>query len=248
MTDGYMERLDKLLAASGAGSRSEVKNMLRAGRVKVNGTVVKDGQYKAEEGAEILLDGHPVNTEKYRYFMLNKPVGLVSSTQEEAGGAGTVTDLFRSEKIRGLFPVGRLDKDTTGLLIITNDGPLGHILTAPSHHVDKCYEATVKGILTESAVESFAAGFAFKDFTSKPARLEILETDVVNGISRARVTVSEGKFHQVKRMFLKVDCEVTALKRLSMGSLRLDETLEEGKYRPLTESELATLKMEAGAD
>lgn len=241
-----MERLDKLLAASGAGSRSEVKLLLRAGRVCVNGQRITDAQYKVEAGAEVTLDGKPLNTEKYRYYLLNKPAGLVSSTKEEAGGACTVLELFKNERVRDLFPVGRLDKDTTGLLIITNDGQLGHILTAPSHHVDKCYEATVNGILTENDIACFAQGFEFKEFTSKPAKLKILETDKEMGVSRALVTISEGKFHQVKRMFLKVGCEVTALKRVSMGSISLDDELAEGQYRPLTTEELAILRQEAG--
>lgn len=237
-----MERLDKILAAAGAGSRSDVKAVIRAGRVKVNGNTVKDPQQKISEEDVVMLDGKALNTSKFRYYMLNKPCGLISSTREEAGGAGTVTGLFQNEGVKDLFPVGRLDKDTSGLLIVTNDGRLGHTLTSPSYHVDKTYYAKVKGILTEKEVESFASGFEFKDFTSRPSLLKILGTDTDIGMSEALVTIHEGKFHQVRRMFLKTGCEVTELKRIAMGSLELDPELKAGEYRELTVSELEYLK------
>lgn len=237
-----MERLDKIIANAGFGSRSDVKLLVKAGRIRVNGTVEKDIGRKVSETDEILVDGKAVNTCRFRYFMLNKPAGLVSSTEDEKDGSENVIRLFNNEKIKGLFPVGRLDKDTTGLLIITNDGELGHRLTSPAHHEEKVYEALLNGIPDESAAEAFAKGIEFKDFTSKPAKLEIISTEEAENRSLARVTITEGKFHQVKRMFLKVGCEVIALKRLSMGGLKLDASLQEGMYRELTSDELALIR------
>lgn len=240
--DITMERLDKILASSGAGSRSDVKAFVRAGRVKINGCIIKDPQVKVADTDIVLLDGRKINTAHYHYFMLNKPTDTVSSTKEEAGGAKTVIDLFKSEKLKNLFPVGRLDKDTTGLLLVTDDGELGHRLTSPAHHVDKCYEATVHGVLTGEHIKRFAEGFSFKDFSSEPAKLEIIKADPANNLSRARVTIHEGKFHQIKRMFLKIGCEVKALKRIAMGALVLDEGLRAGQYRALTPEEIELLR------
>lgn len=232
-----MERIDKVLSNSGGLSRAEAKLYIKNGRIKVNGTVVKDPGLKVSEEDEVLIDGKAVNTSKFRYFMLNKPTGYISSTEPEPGDRSpNVISLFKEEGIKGLFPVGRLDKDTTGLLLVTNDGKLGHRLTAPGKHVDKTYLAKVKGHLGEEAKAAFAQGFEFKDFKSAPAKLEILETK--EDFSTAKVTISEGKFHQVKRMFLKVECEVVELKRISMGCLKLDESLKLGEYRELKKEEL----------
>ena len=245
-----MERIDKILSNYGGVSRAEAKVLLKAGKVKVNGEIVKDSGAKVSEDDKVELDGKALSHKKYRYFMLNKPAGYISSTEPEPGDTSpNVISLFRKEGIKGLFPVGRLDKDTTGLLLVTNDGELGHRLTAPGKHVDKTYLAKVKGRLTEDAVQAFENGFEFKEFTSAPARLEILNVgsneDTDNGsdtaavFSTAKVTISEGKFHQVKRMFLKVGCEVVELKRLSMGKLVLDESLKPGEYKELTENDLS---------
>jgi 16S rRNA pseudouridine516 synthase len=245
-----MERIDKILSNYGGVSRAEAKVLLKAGKVKVNGETVKDSGAKVSENDKVELDGKTLSLKKYRYFMLNKPAGYISSTEPEPGDTSpNVISLFKKEGIKGLFPVGRLDKDTTGLLLVTNDGELGHRLTAPGKHVDKTYLAKVKGRLTEDAVQAFEKGFDFKEFTSAPARLEILgvssNEEIFNGsetsavFSTAKVTVSEGKFHQVKRMFLKVGCEVVELKRLSMGKLVLDENLKPGEYRELTETDLS---------
>lgn len=234
---GKMERLDRILSNYGGVSRAEAKTLLKAGKVKVNGETVRDGGVKTDENDRVELDGRLLCTKKYRYFMLNKPAGYISSTEPEPGDdSPNVISLFKKEGIKGLFPVGRLDKDTTGLLLITNDGELGHRLTAPGKHVDKTYLAKVRGRLSEDAVRSFEKGFDFKEFTSAPAKLEILSTDCNDDefFSTARVTISEGKFHQVKRMFLKVGCEVAELKRLSMGNLMLDESLKPGEYKELT--------------
>jgi len=246
-----MERIDKILSNYGGVSRAEAKVLLKAGKVKVNGEIVKDSGAKVSEDDNVELDGRKLSLLKYRYFMLNKPAGYISSTEPEPGDTSpNVISLFKKEGIKGLFPVGRLDKDTTGLLLVTNDGELGHKLTAPCKHVDKTYLAKVKGRLTENAIQAFEKGFDFKEFTSAPARLEILNVGsndeaIVNGsdtaavFSTAKVTISEGKFHQVKRMFLKVGCEVVELKRLSMGKLVLDESLKPGEYKELTENDLS---------
>ena len=171
--------------------------------------------------------------------MLNKPSGYISSTEDEqADTSPNVVSLLKNEGVKGLFPVGRLDKDTTGLLIITNDGELGHRLTSPSRNIEKCYIAEVDGILTKEDTEAFSKGFEFKEFTSKPAKLEILNTDTENNTSIAKVRISEGKYHQVKRMFLKRNCKVLKLQRVSEGNLNLDETLKPGEYRELTDEEL----------
>jgi 16S rRNA pseudouridine516 synthase len=240
-----MERLDKTLSNYGGLTRSDAKQALKAGRVKVNGAVVKDPAVKAAETDEVTLDGKQLVLSKYRYFMLNKPAGYISSTEPEPGDLSpNVISLFKNEGVKGLFPVGRLDKDTTGLLIVTNDGEIGHRLTAPGKHVDKTYVAKVKGELNDSAVEAFAAGFEFKEFTSAPAVLEIIETGLDSDggeCAVAKVTIHEGKFHQVKRMFQKVGCEVAELKRISMGALNLDETLKPGEYRELKPEELKNI-------
>ena len=240
-----MERLDKILSNYGGLTRSDAKQALKAGRVKVNGAVIKDPAVKAAETDEVTLDGKQLVLSKYRYFMLNKPPGYISSTEPEPGDMSpNVISLFKNEGVKGLFPVGRLDKDTTGLLIVTNDGEIGHRLTAPGKHVDKTYVTKVKGELNDSAVEAFAAGFEFKEFTSAPAVLEIIETGLDSDggeCAVAKVTIHEGKFHQVKRMFQKVGCEVAELKRISMGALNLDETLKPGEYRELKPEELKNI-------
>lgn len=238
-----MERLDKILTNYAGLTRSSAKECLKKGRVCLNGETVKDGSIKVNETDTVTMDGKTVAQLRFRYFMLNKPGGYVSSTTDEPGdGAPNVISLFANEGVKGLFPVGRLDKDTTGLLVVTNDGALGHKLTAPSKHIDKVYLARVNKILGNADKEAFEKGFEFKDFVSAPAGLEILETDTEKGESVARVTVHEGKFHQVKRMFLKTGCEVLELKRVSMGSLKLDENLPQGEYRELSEEEVKSLQ------
>ena len=253
-----MDRIDKILSNFAGLSRAEAKLYIKNGRVKVNGSVVKDAGLKVNDSDLVSMDGKNINTCKFRYFMLNKPAGYISSTEQEPGdNSPNVISLFKNEGVKGLFPVGRLDKDTTGLLIITNDGELGHRLTAPGKHVDKVYLAKVRGILAEDAVEAFEKGFKFKEFISAPAKLEILDVEnqstekhdndgvqEINkhvGYSLARVTIHEGKFHQVKRMFQKVGCEVVELKRVSMGNMVLDERLKPGEYKELTAEEIAVI-------
>ena len=238
-----MERLDKLLAATGQWSRKEAKALVKAGRVQVGGARPKGPEDKVAEGTPVTVDGRPIATEQGVYVMLHKPAGVVSSTQDPR--ERTVLDLLPQHlRRRALFPVGRLDKDTTGLLLFTNDGELAHRLLSPKRHVWKTYEATVTGRLTAADEEAFARGITLSDFTALPARMEILSAG--EDESRARVQVREGKFHQIKRMFGALGHEVTALSRLTFGALRLPAELPPGQYRELTEEELSALREEAG--
>lgn len=233
-----MIRLDKYLADMGVGTRSEVKKYIRQGKVKVDGIVEKSPEVKIDEKKqEVTCFDKKVGYETFEYYMLNKPAGVISATTDDKDK--TVIDLIENKKRKDLFPVGRLDKDTEGLLLITNDGELAHRLLSPKKHVDKVYYAKVKGIVTEEDKNAFLEGVSLgQGEVAKPAKLEILVSDK---ISEIRLTIQEGKFHQVKRMFLSVGKEVVYLKRLSMGSLMLDENLALGEYRPLTEEELKQL-------
>lgn len=233
-----MMRLDKYLADMGIGTRTEIKKYVRQGKVKIDGEVVKSPEIKVNPDVQTVsyLD-QSVSYEKFEYYMLNKPAGVVSATTDEKDK--TVIDLITAKKRKDLFPVGRLDKDTEGLLLITNDGELAHRLLAPKKHVDKVYYAKVKGKVTEEDVKAFKEGVSLgQGEMARPAALEILVSDE---ISEIRLTIQEGKFHQVKRMFISVGKEVVYLKRLSMGSLVLDEKLPLGAYRPLTNKELEQL-------
>lgn len=219
-----MERLDKVLSNYAGLTRTGAKEYLKKGFVTVNDSIIKDGSYKVNDEAVIKVNGIVTDRTRYRYFMLNKPKNCISSTEEDVfTKAKDVISFFAKENVKGLFPVGRLDKDTTGLLIITNDGELGHRLISPSSDVKKTYEAELKGLLREEHIKAFEEGFSFKEFTSKPAVLEIISVNEETGCSVARVTVSEGKFHQVKRMFFAVGRIVVELKRTSFGALVLDE-------------------------
>lgn len=233
-----MIRLDKFLADMGIGTRSEVKKYIRQGKVKVDGAVQKSPDAKIDETKqEVSCFDKTVGYESFEYYMLHKPAGVISATTDAKDK--TVIDLIESKKRKDLFPVGRLDKDTEGLLLITNDGELAHRLLSPKKHVDKVYFAKVKGVVTEEDQRIFAEGVSLgQGEMAKPSKLEILVSDE---ISEIRLTIQEGKFHQVKRMFLSVGKEVIYLKRLSMGTLKLDETLALGEYRPLTEEELKQL-------
>lgn len=234
------ERLDKVLANSCNLARSSVKELIKKGKVLVNGAAVRSNEFKVCEEDEIMLDGKRVNTSRFRYFMLNKPAGYLSATKDDKDPV--VTELLKKENVRELHPVGRLDKDTVGLLIMTNDGELSHALLSPSHEVKKVYEAKVSGILLPEHKDAFERGFEFKDFTSKPALLEILESNEELEQGLARVTVCEGKFHEVKRLFAAVGVTVTALKRVAFGGLTLDDGLNEGEYRELTAGEVEILR------
>ena len=236
-------RLDKLLANMGFGTRKTVKNVLKAKEVTVNGLVEKDGKTHVNpETDKIEVSGEVIQYQEFMYFMLHKPQGVVSATTDHVHK--TVIDLLQpQDQDMDPFPVGRLDKDTEGLLILTNDGTLAHNLLSPKKHVDKCYEAIIEGVVDEQDVQAFENGITLDDgFNCQSAKLEILSVDFEKESSVIQVTIHEGKFHQVKRMFEAVDKSVIYLKRLSMGSLQLDETLELGEYRQLTKEELASLK------
>lgn len=233
-----MIRLDKYLADMGVGTRAEVKKYIKQGKVAIDGQVVKSGDLKIdEETQEVTFQGKNIGYEEFEYYMLHKPAGVISATTDPKDK--TVVDLISDKKRKDLFPVGRLDKDTEGLLLITNDGELAHRLLSPKKHVDKVYYARVDGRVTEEDVIMFREGVSIgQGEVAKPAVLEILHADE---ISEIKVTIQEGKFHQVKRMFHTIGKEVLYLKRLSMGSLVLDESLPVGAYRKLTREELEEL-------
>ncbi|MBQ1688827.1 MAG: rRNA pseudouridine synthase [Lachnospiraceae bacterium] len=236
--EDVLMRLDKYLSNMGVGTRTEVKGMIRKGRVQVNGGVVKtpDIKIKPEEDA-VSVDGETITYEKYRYFMFHKPAGCITATEDPM--QKTVMDYFEVNKKDTLFPVGRLDKDTEGLLLVTDDGALAHALLSPKKKIGKTYFAIIDGEVTEEDVVAFSKGLDLGNFTSMPAKLEIRKAGMVSEII---VTIYEGKFHQVKRMFEAVGKKVTYLKRLSMGALCLDENLSKGEYRPLTEEEIQMCK------
>ena len=236
-----MMRLDKYLAEMGVGTRQEVKKQIRQGKVTVNGTVVKAADTKIDETSdEVTISGRNISYVSYEYYMLNKPAGVASATEDRRDT--TVIDLIKEKKRKDLFPVGRLDKDTEGLLLITNDGDLAHRLLAPKKHVDKVYYAKIDGMVTEEDVKRFAEGIdigAEEEEMTRPAKLDIMKSAEESEI---RLTIHEGKFHQVKRMFLAVGKEVTYLKRERMGTLCLDENLKPGEYRLLTEEEIENVR------
>ena len=229
-------RLDKYLADAGSGTRSEVKQAIRKGRIFVNGQPEKRPERKVvPDEDEVFMDGKRVSYEKYVYFMLNKPQGVVSATEDVHDR--TVIDLLEQKDQKGVFPVGRLDKDTEGLLLLTNDGELAHRLLSPKKHVPKCYYAQVDGLVTEEDKKRIAKGIQIsEDFTALPGTLEIL--GAANEGSEILLTIYEGKFHQVKRMMKACGKEVLYLKRLKMGGLILDEGLKPGQYRSLSTEEL----------
>jgi len=215
--------------------------LLKAGRVTVNGKKEKSAKLQInEERDEIRFDGQVLEYEEFVYYMMNKPQGVISATEDSKHR--TVLDLLDDiARTKEVFPVGRLDIDTHGLLLLTNDGQLAHALLSPKRHVDKTYLAHVEGIMTQEDVETFVKGIPLKDFTCQPAKLEIVSVDSVKNQSLVRVTIAEGKFHQVKRMVAYCGKEVVDLQRLTMGTLVLDENLERGEWRRLTREELENL-------
>lgn len=237
-------RLDKFLTEMKKGTRSQVKEVIRRGRVTVSGMVCREADYKFDpDDVNICMDGEPVSYSKVEYFMLNKPQGVVSATEDNLHP--TVLSLIESAKRKDLFPVGRLDIDTEGLLLITNDGRLAHELLSPKKHVDKVYFARVKGKLREDVRERFAEGITLEErFTTRPAELSIerVYEEAGEPVCEARLTIREGKFHQVKRMFEAAGGRVVYLKRLSMGPLSLDPELSPGESRPLTFKEIEALR------
>ena len=216
--------------------------MLKAGCVTVNGKKEKSAKLQIDEKIdEIRFDGQVLEYEEFVYYMMNKPKGVISATEDPKHR--TVLDLLGDiARSKEVFPVGRLDINTHGLLLLTNDGKLAHALLSPKRHVDKTYLAQVKGIMTQEDVETFAEGIPLKDFTCQPARLELVSIDPEKNQSQIRVTIAEGKFHQVKRMVAYCGKEVVDLQRLTMGTLVLDENLQRGEWRRLTKEELEALR------
>lgn len=236
-----MERLDKIISNLGYGSRKEAKTFARKGLIEVDGEVVKDSSTLVDpEKAVIKINGEEIFYRKYIYLLMNKPVGVVSATYDSR--EETVVDLLEVEhQVFEPFPVGRLDKDTVGLLFLTNDGELNHRLIAPKYHVDKVYYAKIDKKVTEKDIEAFMKGIILDDgYKCKEAKLEILNASDEG--SEVHVTIQEGKFHQVKRMFEAVDKNVVYLQRIKFGDIELDTDLEEGEYRELTAEELEILK------
>ena len=236
-------RLDKFLAEVGIGSRKEVKVLIKKGQIKVNGEVIKSDKFQVKEfDDQITYLDEPLVYQKDFYYVLNKPAGVISATQDNY--EQTVMDLLSDEDYRDdLFPVGRLDKDTEGLLILTNDGKLAHQLLSPKKHVEKEYFAKIKGVMTKEDIDNFARGIVIdKGEQTLPAQLLIDSVDQEEETSTIRLILHEGKFHQVKRMVQAVGKEVTYLKRLRMGGFILPETLDNGEYRELTEAELLQLQ------
>ena len=254
-------RLDKFLSDMNKGTRKELKRLVRQGRVAVNGVTATNSGMAVNESDCIEVDGESVVYAKYEYYVMNKPQGVITATEDSR--QDTVLDLMEENRRKDLFPVGRLDKDTVGLLLITNDGDLNHRLLSPKKHVDKEYVAKISGRVTEEDVKIFAKGVFIEDgFRALPAELKILsyrekatEEDLLDveqsnapqkhlsqGITEISIVIHEGKYHQVKRMFKAVDNKVEYLKRIQMGSLKLDKKLKIGEYRELTEKELEILK------
>lgn len=234
-------RIDKLLAHSGLGSRKEVKKLLKDGLVEINGQLVTEPKFQVDpDQDQVSVSGVLLDYQEYVYFMLNKPQDVISATQDDYHH--TVIDLLEpNDAIQDPHPVGRLDIDTEGLLILTNDGKLSHRLTSPNRAVEKTYYVEVEGSLSQDLVPLFEDGFKVdEELSAKPSKLEILSESEEG--SRALLTLTEGKFHQVKRMMGAVGHPVTYLKRISMAGLALDEDLELGEYRPLTQAEVDLLK------
>lgn len=232
-------RLDKYLSDMGMGTRKEVKSFIRKGRVKVNDNIVKQSNIKVDlKKDKVSFNNEIIQYQEFFYYMLNKPSGVVSATKDSIHK--TVIDLIDERESKNLFPVGRLDIDTEGLLLLTNDGQLAHKLLSPKNKVDKTYYAKIDGFVSQEDKLAFQQGLDIgAGYITMPARLLILVSD---SVSEIELTICEGKYHQVKRMFKAMDKEVIYLKRISMASLKLDSKLELGQYRRLTEDEIAELR------
>lgn len=235
-------RIDKYLANMNVGSRKEVHKLIKQGIVTINGNVVKTPKQKVQENDEVMVGDKEITYQKYHYFLMNKPKGVLSATEDR--NQRTVIDLLApKDRYQGITPVGRLDKDTTGLLLLTNDGQLNHELLAPNKHVDKVYQAQISGVADEKTVKTFAKGMKLGDGTKlKPAELKILDQDEAHNTSKIEITIHEGKYHQIKRMFAACGMKVVELKRISMGKLHLDQNLPLGKYRELSLEEINNIK------
>lgn len=234
------ERLDKILSNMGYGSRKDVQKIIKEGRVKVNDHIITKKDFKVDPYEDVIaVDGNEVMYREYIYIMMNKPQGVVSSTNDPMNK--TVLDIIDERYlIFNPFPVGRLDKDTEGLLLLTNDGKLAHEMLSPKKGVEKTYYVEIYGVVENKHKECFKQGIILDDgYKTLPAELEILESNIY---SKAKISIKEGKYHQIKRMFEAINMEVVYLKRISMGLLKLDETLNPGEYRELTEEEIHLLK------
>lgn len=229
-------RLDKFLCDTAGLTRTEAKNAVKKGQIAVNGQVQKAADFKVKENTDtVTFQGKPLSYAAFHYYMLHKPAGVITATEDKK--ESTVMDILREEKVKNLFPVGRLDKDTEGLLLITDDGELAHNLLSPKKHVDKEYLVKVRDSISEEDCRKLSEGVDIGDEKpTAPAKVErVAEKEIL-------LTIREGRFHQVKRMLQSVGNEVLYLKRLSMGSLRLPEDLEKGAYRPLSEEEIYKIK------
>lgn len=235
-------RLDKLLAHTGYGTRKEVKQIITNGWVDINGQTVKKVGFQVDIKNDVVtVDGQVVQYQKYHYYIMNKPEGIISATEDHYHE--TVIDWLGPDYAHlDLFPVGRLDIDTTGLLLLTNNGQLAHQLLSPKREVPKRYFAVVNGIVEEKDIDKFAKGLDLGDFVTQPSQLTILNVDEAKNQSRIEVVIHEGKFHQVKRMCEKINCEVIQLQRLSIGPLILPDDLPIGEFRPLNEDEWTLLE------
>lgn len=234
-----MERLDKIIASQGQYSRSEVKKLVKGGRVTIDGSVVKNSDIKADPNKNIIaVDGKVLRYKKHIYIMLNKPQGVVSATDDR--DHKTVIDLVPKELMRdGLFPAGRLDGDTVGFVLITDDGDFAHEILSPKNHIMKTYHATLERPVTEEDIRAFKEGIKLKDGTlCLEAEVRNLDSDT----PMAEIKICEGKYHQVKRMFAALGNKVVFLRRVKMGELSLDESLEEGQCREITPDELILIK------
>lgn len=229
-------RLDKFLCDTAGLTRTEAKNAVKKGQIAVNGQVQKTADFKVKETTDtVTFQGKPLSYAAFHYYILHKPAGVITATEDKK--ESTVMDILREEKVKNLFPVGRLDKDTEGLLLITDDGELAHNLLSPKKHVDKEYLVKVRDSISEDDCRKLSEGVDIGDEKpTAPAKVErVAEKEIL-------LTIREGRFHQVKRMLQAVGNEVLYLKRLSMGSLRLPKDLEKGAYRPLSEEEIYKIK------
>lgn len=234
-------RLDKYLSDMGLASRSDIKKEIRKELVKVNGSIVRDAHFSVEEGDHILYKGESVEYEAFSYYMMHKPVGVLSSTEDRK--QKTVLDLITEPHRKDLFPVGRLDKDSEGLLLLMNDGLLAHQLLSPKKHVPKKYLVEIAKNLMDTDIAPLREGIQYdKDLYSAPASVRILHAEEEKSV--IEITITEGKFHQIKKMFLALSPEyiVKRLKRIEMGPITLDSSLKAGTYRKLTKEEILALK------
>lgn len=226
-------RIDKYLANMNVGSRKEVHQLIKKGIVAVNGTTVKTPKQQVKESDQVTVNGDAVAYQKYHYFLLNKPKGVLSATEDRSQPT-VISILAPQDRYQGIVPVGRLDKDTTGLLLLTNDGQLNHELLAPGKHVDKVYRAEIAGVANDATVKTFASGMTLGDGTKlQPAELKILSQDEEHDRSTTEIKICEGKYHQIKRMFGAVGMKVVELERISMGKLTLPANLKRGEYLEL---------------